>query len=483
MRRLKDFGCDNRGAVSILFGLSLLILLAGAGLSFDASNLFKARAALQASADAAALAVSADTITNNTQVADVAKEYLGANAPPSSLVQIATITAGYSSATKTATVSLTGTTQTSFMALLGVTTVDVSVSSEAKRGEVGPLDLVLALDLTTSMREEIDGVQKVDTLETAAKSLIDTVMKTTHARVGIVPFANYVQVGTGVRDSDWISVDKDISVPWCAWSGGGNFGTCQYENYPCTMDGGSFICQRAVNCKWEKNTNTPEYKCGVNHYKWGGCVLSRMSGDEYLATITSPKNPKYTGRVTTSANDRPPNADAGGCSGAPITELTNVKSTVTAAFNSFGFTYPVGETFIPDGLLWSWNMLTKEAPLTSARSQTEMEALGGKKALVLMTDGFNTRYAGKDGWHYPTGSNASLRAKADTATSELCTKIKADGIIVYTVAFGVTDTGIKTILQSCASSPSKFFDAADANGLKASFTSIGAELQRVRLTR
>jgi hypothetical protein len=208
-----------------------------------------------------------------------------------------------------------------------------------------------------------------------------------------------------------------------------------------------------------------------------------MSGEEYLATIANPENPKYVGPVTKSADERPPNADSSGCSGAPITEMTTQKGTVLSAFNSFGFTYPLGETYIPDGLLWSWNMLTSEAPLTSARSKDDMQKLGGKKALVLMTDGFNTRYAGKDGWHYPTGSDASLRAKSDGATSELCTSIKADGILVYTVAFAVSDPGIKTLLQACASSPSKFFDAADSQSLHDSFARIGEELQRVRLTK
>lgn len=483
MAGLFHFARDSRGAISVIFAVSLVGLMAGAGMSIDAARLFKAREALQAAADSAALAVSADVITNSSEITELAREYLDTNAPPPDIVTIGAVSASYVAGSKTVTINATGTVPTIFMALLGLSSVDVSVQSSARRAQDGPLDLVLALDLTTSMREKINGEEKVSTLKEAARSLTDSVMSNANARVGIVPFANYVQVGRGFRGSAWLSADDDVAVPWCAWSGGGSFGTCQYLEYPCTIDGGNFMCKKPVNCVWEKDTSPPEYKCGVNNYSWGGCVLSRMSGNEYLTSIADPEDPKYVGRVTTSANERPPNADGGGCSGAPITEITTNKGTVYSAFNSFGFTYPVGETYIPDGLLWSWNMLTSEAPLTSARSRADMERLGGKKALVLMTDGFNTRYAGTDGWHYPTNSDASLRAKADDATSALCANVKADGILVYTVAFAVSDEAIKTLLRSCASSPEKFFDASDAQSLKSSFSRIGAELQRVRLTK
>ena len=451
--------------------------MAVAGLSFDAANIFKARAAMQAAADGAALAVSADNTTANARVAELAKRYMGANALPASVVQVGAVTAYYNSAAKTVTVTVTGTAQTSFMALLGVSTVDVSVSSKAKRGEYGPLDLVLALDVTGSMKEKIDGVEKIATLKTAATSLIDTVMTTSNARVGIVPFANYVQLGTSYRGADWLSVDPDISEPWCAWSGGASYGNCQYEDYPCTIDGVALTCKRPINCTWAKDTTVPEWKCGVSEYKWNGCVVSRMLNGEYLATIARPTSPRYAGRVA-KASMLPPNADAFGCSMMAITNLTNVKSD---ALKAFGWFYPYGETFIPDGLIWSWNMLTAEAPLESARSYQEMEAIGGQKVLVLMTDGFNTRYAGKDGWHFPIAGDRTNQAKADNATRDICSRMKAEGITVYTVAFGVSDSGIKAILRDCASSPSKFFDAANTSALNSSFSKIGAELQRVRL--
>lgn len=476
MARFGTFARDSRGAISIFFAAVLIVLIAGAGMGFDAANLSRARGALQAAADGAALAVSADSITGNAPVMAMAKAYLSTNAPPVSLVQVQQVSALFDPVGKSVTVNVTGTAPTYFMALAGVSNVNVSVKSKAKRGETGPLDLVLALDVTASMNEKIDGVTKVVALKAAATSLINSVMTSSNARVGIVPFANYVQIGRNYRGASWLDADEDLSTPFCAWSGGST-GTCQYEDYACTIDGISGTCKRPVNCVWNTPAK-PEWKCGLINNNWGGCVASRMADGEYLTTIANPESPRYVGRRGQSANSLPPKADAGGCSLMPITDLTSVKST---ALQAFGWFYPNGETFIPDGLIWSWNMLTKEAPLASARSYQEMANLGGKKALVLMTDGFNTRYAGTDGWHFPTGSDADLRDKADNATKEICSRVKAEGIMIYTVAFGVSDQGIKTILQNCASSPSKFFDAADTSALNNSFSKIGSELQRVRL--
>lgn len=480
MARSCRFSQDSRGAISIFLALSLVALVTAAGMGIDAARLFKAREALQTAADGAALAVSADSITNSNLIADLAMKYLSTNSPPAAMVTIDTVSASFNAASKSVTVTVSGSAPTTFMAAAGFADVSMSVTSTARRGDYGPLDLVLALDVTASMNEKINGVEKISTLKTAATSLINTVMKSSSARVGIVPFANYVQIGAGYRNADWIDVDPDISEPWCAWSGSSSYGTCDYEDYPCTIDGVVFTCKRPINCKWTKNTETPEWKCGVTEYKWGGCVMSRMSNGEYLTTITNPSSPRYVGRVTKSASMRPPNSDGGGCSLMAITELTNNKSTVLQAF---GWFYPNGETFIPDGLIWSWNMLTKEAPLTSARSQAEMGSLGGKRALVLMTDGFNTRYAGTGGWHFPIAGDPAKQAKADGATREICSRMKAEGITIYTVAFSVADTSIKSILRNCATSAAKFFDAADTAALNESFTKIGAELQRVRLSQ
>ena len=62
----------------------------------------------------------------------------------------------------------------------------------------------------------------------------------------------------------------------------------------------------------------------------------------------------------------------------PLTPLTADKSVVMSAANAMVMN---GNTYIPAGLMWGWNVLTPEPPFTEAR------ASGVRKAMVLMTDG------------------------------------------------------------------------------------------------
>ena len=60
--------------------------------------------------------------------------------------------------------------------------------------------------------------------------------------------------------------------------------------------------------------------------------------------------------------------------------------------------------------------------------------------------------------NYPThnGSNGSL---SNSLTTELCKNVKKEGILVFTIAFEVSDSTIKSLLEDCASRPTDFYDA------------------------
>ncbi len=94
-----------------------------------------------------------------------------------------------------------------------------------------------------------------------------------------------------------------------------------------------------------------------------------------------------------------------------------------------------------------------------------------------MSDGKNTLSP-----VYPahTGNDAAL---ADELTLEVCSNIKAKGILIYSVAFQVADEGARTVLQKCASGPSKYFDADDEQQLEVSFQEIARDFSPLHLTR
>ena len=196
----------------------------------------------------------------------------------------------------------------------------------------------------------------------------------------------------------------------------------------------------------------------ANSISWNGCVGSRSAPlDE---SISSPSTP-YPGLLNTSC----PSA----ISGLTANEV-QLKSQIAAMI-------AVGATYIPQGLLWGWNVLDSSKPFTGGRTNGAMQAAGGSKALVLMTDGANTR---STNGMYHWGSDVSA---ANTKTASLCRNIKSDEIKIYTVSLMVDDITAKNLLIRCASDPSMAYSVNNAAELAKAFDDIGDSLMALRVSK
>jgi hypothetical protein len=198
--------------------------------------------------------------------------------------------------------------------------------------------------------------------------------------------------------------------------------------------------------------------------KWDGCVGARPTAyHDSIGDIGVP----YPGPIWDC--------------GPEMVELTNKKADVLSAIDTL---WVGGETNIPSGLIWAWNMITSDAPITSASTNAEIAAKGGKKAVVLMTDGTNTASPypdGNYGSHVDTGYGDSTYT--DNLMSTLCENIKAQGTVVYTILFDVVDANIETRLRNCATDPGKSFVADDSAALLTAFGKIGNSLTQLRLSK
>jgi len=167
-----------------------------------------------------------------------------------------------------------------------------------------------------------------------------------------------------------------------------------------------------------------------------------------------------------------------GLNGAPCPDaLTPLSTDEVALASKIDALDANGWTYIPAGLTPAWQLLSPEPPFSEGMSYAEIAAAGGVKAIVLMTDGENTRAP-----DYPTHNSAS-EVLANELTAELCVNIKKDEITIYTVAFDVSDPDVKSILEDCATSPSHYFDAADADELASAFASIASSLRNISLSK
>jgi Putative Flp pilus-assembly TadE/G-like len=192
-------------------------------------------------------------------------------------------------------------------------------------------------------------------------------------------------------------------------------------------------------------------------FPWGGCVGSRYSPDDTDALATG----------------RYPTVDGVNCPA----ELLPLTSNLVAARSKLDGLIAGGNTYLPVGIHWGWNILSEETPYAEGMSDAEMKSLQGKKIMVLMTDGENTispTYPRHDG---------SDSARSDGLTTDSCDGAKADGIQIYTVSFMVSTPTVQTLLDRCASEPSMSFNADNAADLNAAFTQIGHQLADLRIVR
>ncbi len=203
---------------------------------------------------------------------------------------------------------------------------------------------------------------------------------------------------------------------------------------------------------------------GSGFSSWNGCVGSRISPLDIEDNNYGTKIPAI--KETHSYN----------CPDAAIQKLTKHKGVIDTGINAMvgsGFTY------IPSGLMWGWRLLSQQAPFTEGSAPSGNVT----KAIILMTDGENTILPGSPQQSCYSGSwqTSCASGAADTVTKNLCDNIKAEGIVIYTVAFKAP-AGAQSMMQYCASTSANYYDATNSAALKLAFKNIAKSLQRLRVT-
>ena len=460
---VKTFVSNSSGNVAVMLSIVAVPLLLGVGAATDILRQSNVMTKLQAAADAAAMAGGSLSLASKAKAAKSKKaveDFLSQNEAYKAIASGANVTSGVDTKTGNFFVKVSGKIDTTFMALAGYSSLDVTAYSEVNLGGQD-LEVALVLDNTASMNSE----GRLDSLKQASKSLVATLYENKptngYLKIGVVPFADYVNVGMSNRNASWMNVPKDtttvvknvcsITYPNATSS------NCHWEKATYNNDGVPTPYTYQV-CDW--NYGNPKTVCSdqtVNN-QWYGCVGSRDNPlDLSIGDVSKP----YPGIQNTYCPQE-------------ITALTDSRTTVEAAINAMN---AVGETYIGPGLLWGWNVLDPSEPITGAKTAADMAATKGLKSVVLMTDGDNTKSAVYP-YHY--GNDP---VQGDKITSQLCDRIKSDGISIYTVAFKVIKQSSKDLLTNCASDPEQAFDATDTAGLIVAFDQIGASLAQMRFTK
>jgi Flp pilus assembly protein TadG len=202
-------------------------------------------------------------------------------------------------------------------------------------------------------------------------------------------------------------------------------------------------------------------KCGNNtctssNWKnyWEGCVRDRTYPYDVQDDPPSTANSDY------------PVYDCGS-----LTSMLPLSYDWTALNSKIDAMSPNGNTNVTIGLVWAWHALTAQAPLSEAAAP----APDLDKVIIVLTDGDNT-----ESWKNSNNTKVTSQSAIDTRTSLVCTNIKAANIRVYTVR---VINGNASLLQSCATNPTMYYDVQQASQLNNVFSSIAQNLANLRIAK
>jgi hypothetical protein len=367
--------------------------------------------------------------------------------------------------------------------------------------------------------------QPISDLRVAAQNLVNVLYAgyegTDKVKVGIVPFAASVNVGSQYRTASWIDSTGISPVHYenfaeqrtrfqlfaelgVAWAGcvevrpsphdvtdsvpnsnspasyfvpmfnpdepdSGNSGGYSYDNNYLSDFGGSCpvpprIClhvnRRGTCTSWSEPPALSPADAQARTCKYDAASISSAVGPNYL------------------------------CDSRPLLPLTAQKSDVQSVIRDL---IAKGGTNILEGIMWGWRLLSPEEPFTEGRSYDDPE---NTKYMIVMTDGENWHQAknnhNKSSYHSfgyaakgrlgTTYTTTALVSQMNAKTLTACQNAKAAGIRVYTIAFRLeNDANTRAMLSSCASSAGEAFAASDGAALVQAFETIAREIAKLRI--
>lgn len=257
---------------------------------------------------------------------------------------------------------------------------------------------------------------------------------------------------------------------------GSNSGTTYTNAY---TSGGTSNCTR-YGCEYFRFLNPSNTQRRFR--ATDNCVTERTGANAYTDVAPS----------TALVGIHYPNGGSGNdaCGSAAIMPLTSDRTALNgriAALTATGYT--AGQI----GVGWGYYMLSPNfgSIFTGEGVPQAYDAEAVLKVAVIMTDGeFNTHYCNgvvsSNSSSVSSSNRINCNAQNGTGFSQavaMCTRMKNDGIVIYTVGFDVgSNQDVQDTLEDCASSAGHYYQASNGTQLRAAFQSIARAIQQLRLT-
>jgi Flp pilus assembly protein TadG len=417
----RRFAADRAGGVAVIFALSLVPLVTAVGAAVDYARAASLRTDLQASVDAAALAVGRIAIetgsTDNTARARQVFDAVFTRNDGTAVTRFA-VTQNLEKIVVDADARI----PLQFAGVLNMSSVTVNAQAVVPLTPIR-VEVALVLDNTGSM----GSASKLTYLKDAARRLIDKLDNASvvnfHAFVAIVPFTTHVRLpnvtlntppptpnsipGVRINDPNYAETKLQVTFPW--------HGCLIDRDQPHDADG--FDGQGTPLNRNLRATLMPAAKCGAT-------LISpiRWLSDDFASLRTHIDSMVANGNTNTGIG-----------MAAGLAMLTpNIGEMTTGAKQPSTFT---------------------------------------RKHIVFLTDGDNT----ENRW-YGSGQKAQI----DQRTAETCAEIKRSSLNIIVHTIHLVD-GNATLLRNCATTPDRYRYVAKPADLNGVFDEIATELLSLRL--
>ena len=503
----RHYGRDDRANVAVIAALSILPILAIAGIAIDVQMALTEKGKVQAVIDSAVIAGSKAMQAGKSQqqITTLVHDYVEAvvNADDGGL-SCADPELSFLEGTQNIEVEIRCAQTTTLTQLLHRDKLYFQVRSGTTYG-IGNVDVAFIFDVSGSMNS--DG--RLDSLKTSAKTAFDELLPDDRELDGTIRIA-LTTYNTNVNAGEYFEdVTRKITLGTDAATGG-NSAESRYDAYNnrVLIDQSTgkrfFYYEQAScssNCSYNSNwTITPKRRWFETDIGDNTCVSERVGVNAFTdeAGGTGADNSMIAGNPLWNWDTNNYNKkngayeiDYGGsnssrgaftltpaqCENSSPMPLTEDKAALKEYVDDL---HAGGGTAGHLGIAWGWYLISPSwnALWPSASHPWPWEEPDTAKAIILMTDGeFNQTH--------PSISESSIEL-----AMEFCDAMKQEpyDVQIYTVGFQVpnnvaTTPGGETILDYCATDADHAFTPSNGEELTDAYTAIAQSISDLRITR
>jgi Flp pilus assembly protein TadG len=190
----------------------------------------------------------------------------------------------------------------------------------------------------------------------------------------------------------------------------------------------SYVSQPASGSTWTGCTQDQKYPWNI------GVAMPDGSSDSLWGYIEGGTENTGSRDCTAYKND-----------GLDIVPLTSDLSGLKAKLDKM---LPVGNTNIPLGVQFGWNLLDPASPFTEGAPYADTTY---KKFMIILTDGVQTSK------QWAADGTRSVQAGNDNLVA-VCGAARQKKITIFAIAYDITDPAVTNLLKQCA--PGNYFEAS-----------------------